>query len=402
MKKIVFVLLGFLLFSFKDTYSPEIGKYIAFLNTKHESANDYILDLWDKYDIVILCERAHPENTQYQLILDIIKNKRFINNVGNVFTEVGVVSMQEKVNDFIHRKYVNDSLLNNGALDIHRNIAPGDRPVWMMYNFFNLITEMNKINSKLSESSKINLFVSDVPFQDGWQNISTAEARRIWERENMKNRDRDSTMAENIINKLNSLNSKNKKRTKCLVILNNRHAFKNNYVGNYNYKVNNAAKIIFDRFPNQTANVYINWFAERPSNKTGNEEIDSLYAPVQNGKWDAAFNVLSIKSLGFDFKDSPFGKDNFDYIPFRNDFTYQDMFTGFVYYLPFEEHLCIYGIPGIVNTDFKKEYYRRCKLLYSKIDTMAIKNDLEYLNSKDIQKYPWTETATRTVNKWIK
>jgi hypothetical protein len=400
MKGIALILLGILLISSKDSYSPQIDKYVTFLKSNHKSAKDYILDLWDKNDIVILCERFHPENTQYQLILDIVRDKRFLTNVGNIFTEVGIVSMQDKVNEFVKRRYSSEILLKNEALEIQRNIATGDRPIWMMFNFYYLITELNKINYEL-QGDKVNLFVSDVPFK-GWQNIHSESDCKNWERENILNRNRDSTIALNIINKLNEQNLKKKKKTKCLVILNYRHAFRTNYIGNYNYKVNNAAKIIFDAFPLTTANIYLNSFTERPSNKKGNEEIDSLYTPVQNGKWDAALKVLSIKSLGFDFNNSPFGEDHFDYVPVPNDFKYQDMFTGFVYYLPFEEHSCIWGIPGIVTQDFRNEYFRRCKLLHSNNDSLSIEKELGYLNKLDIQKYPWVETAIKTVDKWIK
>ncbi|TAL71238.1 MAG: hypothetical protein EPN88_05830 [Bacteroidetes bacterium] len=377
MKKLVFIVIGVLFISSRSSYFPEIEKYIEFLKQDHKSAKDYILDLWQKNDIVILCERAHPENTQYQLILDIIKDKRFIKNIGNVFTEVGTVSMQDRVNDFVHKNYANDSLRAYDAFEIHRNIEQGDRPIWMMYNFYYLITELNKINSVLPKKDKINLFVSDIPFQ-GWQNVSTREDCNKYAEYIVKN-NRDSTIALNVINKLDKLNTESKKKTKCLIILNYRHAFKNNYVGNYNYKVYNAAKIIFDQYPSITANVYLNYFAEKPSNKTGNEEIDSLYVPLQNGKWDAAFKSLSIQNLGFDFKDSPFGKDNFDYIPVPNSFTYKDMFTGFAYYLPFEEHSCIWGVPGIVTSEFKNEYFRRCRLLSPNKDSLSIEKELEYL-----------------------
>jgi hypothetical protein len=397
MKRITLILLGILLINSTDSYSPQIDKYVSFLKGNHKSAKDYILDLWDTNDIVILCERMHPENTQYQLILDIIKDERFRNNVGNIFTEIGIVSMQDKVNEFVKRKYSSQILLEKDALEIHRNIEKGDRPIWMMFNFYYLITELNKINEFQEE--KLNLFVSDAPF-NGWQNMHITKDCKEWEREYSK-KNRDSIIAFNIINKLNELNLK-KKKTKCLVILNYRHAFKHNYIGNYNYKVNNAAKIIFDVFPLTTANIYLNSFAEKPSNKKGNEEIDSLYVPIQNGKWDAALKVLSIKSLGFDFKNSPFGEDHFDYVPVPNDFKYQDMFTGFVYYLPFEEHSCIWGIPGIVTAKFRDEYFRRCKLLRSDIDSLGIERELEHLNRLDVQKYPWLKTATKEVDKWIK
>ncbi len=37
-----------------------------------------------------------------------------------------------------------------------------------------------------------------------------------------------------------------------------------------------------------------------------------------------------------DFKDSPFGKDSFDLWVYKNPYHYQDIFTGFVFYIPIE------------------------------------------------------------------
>ena len=59
-----------------------IEAYTTFLQGEHPSAKDYILGLFARYDIVILCERDHREMTQYELILDILADKRFIKEVG--------------------------------------------------------------------------------------------------------------------------------------------------------------------------------------------------------------------------------------------------------------------------------------------------------------------------------
>ena len=65
------------------------GEYEDFLADQHLSAKEYILSLFEKYDIVILCERDHREITQYDLILDVISDERFRAEVGNVYTEIG-------------------------------------------------------------------------------------------------------------------------------------------------------------------------------------------------------------------------------------------------------------------------------------------------------------------------
>ena len=50
-------------------YDQALEKYVQFLETQKQTPVDYIMGLYAKYDIVVLCERAHPETTQYDMIL---------------------------------------------------------------------------------------------------------------------------------------------------------------------------------------------------------------------------------------------------------------------------------------------------------------------------------------------
>src|SRR6516225_2405867 len=79
-----------------------VDSYTTFLESQNESAKDYILGLFNTHDIVIICERTHTEMTQYDLIADIISDKRFIDDVGNVFTEIGVSTLNPALNTFLH------------------------------------------------------------------------------------------------------------------------------------------------------------------------------------------------------------------------------------------------------------------------------------------------------------
>lgn len=48
-------------------YDSALDPYVDFLKEQTTSAKDYILGLFDDYDIVILCERNHRDMTQYDL-----------------------------------------------------------------------------------------------------------------------------------------------------------------------------------------------------------------------------------------------------------------------------------------------------------------------------------------------
>lgn len=119
MKKII-VLLTFTIV-LNITYG-QTEKYVSYLQKPHLSAKNYIIGLFKKYDMVILCERAHAELTQYDLYLDVISDPWFVKNVGNVFTETGSISNRESINNFIHTKYEHDSIKEPDLIKICQNV----------------------------------------------------------------------------------------------------------------------------------------------------------------------------------------------------------------------------------------------------------------------------------------
>lgn len=103
----ILLLLISCLLSCKSNYKPEIEKYVEFIKKENVSAKDYILKQWKQHDIVVFCERDHADMTQYALIQDVLSSEYFIKNVGFVFTEVGSVSVQNRVLKFLNTSYAN-------------------------------------------------------------------------------------------------------------------------------------------------------------------------------------------------------------------------------------------------------------------------------------------------------
>ena len=63
----------------QDSYvSPKIEEYVDFIDDCNTSPVDYVMGLFDRYDIVILGERDHRDTTQYDLIEQIMSDPRFI------------------------------------------------------------------------------------------------------------------------------------------------------------------------------------------------------------------------------------------------------------------------------------------------------------------------------------
>lgn len=103
--------------------SRSAGAYVSFLERSHPAPVEYVLGLFDEYDIVVLCERAHPERTQWELIYSIISDEPFINQVGHVFIEYGQRNYQQVPDGFLATPGLGSAAVHcGGALT---GIGPG-------------------------------------------------------------------------------------------------------------------------------------------------------------------------------------------------------------------------------------------------------------------------------------
>lgn len=276
-----------------------IDNYVDFL-AKQRSAADYIFRLFEKNDIVILCEPNHREVTNWNFISSIVSDKRFISDVGNVFTEYGSADNQKQLDQFLATNFKSKIELEKTTSSLLN---------FMNRGFYQYLLNLNVLNSKLPDTLKIIHYFSDISGMHDYVKQSINENELI---------SRDSLMANVVIEKFNNC-IVNEKRKKCLVITNYRHAF----IDNTRIKDSNQAEFIKSAFPEKTANVLINSYGRTYFN---------INYPIQDGKWDIAFAKNGNTSVGFDFDDSPFGNDYFDLLSFnKSNKKFQDMFNGFVF-----------------------------------------------------------------------
>jgi hypothetical protein len=379
----------------QDT-NPELVKYVSFLETQNTSAKDYIINLWEKYDMVILCERNHGEMTQYDLIYDIISSDYFKKNVGNIFTEIGSFSKQQDVLDFIKTHFSDSKEKEKKLLNLYRNIQWGG---WGTANIYYFIDKINTLNSTLQTNGKINLFISGINDPTN-ENLSSKENfKEYFENTSPQ---RDSLMAQNIIKIYDSIKL-NSPRKKSLVIMNYRHSYSKSLLKN---QVKNVGHKLFETYQNKIANVYINSLIptlKLVESDKNNAYKDYVQGPIQNGKWDASFEIVKKENIGFNFENSPFGNDYFDHFPYtKHNYSYNDIFTGFVFYLPLNKHFESWGIPNYLNDGFEDEYYKRQKFISDAIGNGEIsKENLKYMGNSNESKYDDYDIIIEQVNKWL-
>jgi hypothetical protein len=134
------------------------------------SAKDYLLSLFEKHDIVVLCERDHRDITQYDLILSVIGDKRFVENVGNVFTECGVSTLNPDLNEFLHADGLVPDSVDSHIMRFQRDCSWS--PLWDKQSYSYFLRGVYRINCGLPTDCRISVFPSDLPFS--WDGADSA------------------------------------------------------------------------------------------------------------------------------------------------------------------------------------------------------------------------------------
>jgi hypothetical protein len=210
------------------------------------------------------------------------------------------------------------------------------------------LIKLHKINSKLNIENKINLEYSDIPFS--WEQIRDRKQYILFQDSLIY---RDSIIAKQIISKIDSKDFLKNKKHKALIILNYRHGFTNIRLTGNGIKSDNVGRYLKEHFNKKIASVLIN--------TVYNRDDDNFYT-LQNGKWDAAFELSVKYNVGFDLANSPFVQDSFDLYPIKNDLLYKDVFQGFIYTSPVDSFIFEKGVENFITNDFKDEFRRRALL----------------------------------------
>jgi hypothetical protein len=373
--------------------NDSIKSYVDFLQQEtFLSTKEYILKSFEEKDIIILSERLHPEFKQYEMIVEVIKDKHF---TGNVYTEVGFFNMGKKINDFLLKEKLTDTEIKEHIFDIIKNL---DYLLWPNYNYYYLIESIYRINQQREPNEKIMLYPTDIIFY--WDSIKCGEqAKMLVEMQEPQNDlppviNRNAIMAQHFIKQYVKDKHYNSNKKKALVIQNTYHGYTR--IPKYlplptQPNTYSTGEYIYKTFPNSTKGILING-------------ISNSWELVANGKWDAAFNFTGNKNIGFDLKGTPFGKTKFDMYSFGENayenVTFDFIFDGFVFYEPIYNFEMVDGITGIFDDEvFLKEFYRRALMMgYTKDE---IKASVEYWNTKTINKIENFDKYNEIINKWL-
>ena len=318
--------------------------YTSFLEAGQATPVDYVIGLFDRYDVVVLSERLHPEGSQWEFIHEVLRDPRFSERVGHVFTEYGQAGMQDYLDRFMATDGLESSEVHDRVVHILRNWSVW--PTWTNTNVYLYLTRLYALNQSIPVDRRIHPHFTDVSVD--WSTLDREGYLAFWR--SLGNR--DELMARRVIDEMGRLAESASAPPKCLVVMNYRHGF-DLTGGSAEAPRWNTYEFLKDAFGDRAANVLLNTRI-------------LLTAPVAGGLWDAAFEETGHRPAGFDFDRSPFGEDSFDMFPFqarfRGELRYRDVFTGFVYAQPLDDQYLGKGVPGYYE-GFEEEALRRARLV---------------------------------------
>jgi len=353
--------------------NSETRRYAEFIRCHTQDPVEYVFDLFNKYDLVVIDERMHPEYTQYELFSKIVGDPRFASGIGNIYTEFGTQLNQDTLSRYLNTIFPDEESLNKATARLQNNSC-ALWPSWGYTNVFDFLKFVNRLNSKSPDSLKINWYFTDIPID--WTKMTRSRFLTIPRKEK-----RDKIIADRITSIYKEKVARNERKKKGLVIMNHWHGFgmirepdgkkSDHFLNTYC-----ATAILMDSLPAKVCNVLINTI---PFGVYG-----AIFGPVHHGKWDKAFKIAGNPDAGFNFENSPFGSDNFDEFLWNSssELKYKDIFTGFIFFKPIEQHKSKVGFPYMLH-NFKDTLLRRSACLgedYDKAVADEINRNADDLN----------------------
>jgi len=334
--------------------------YESFLKDNYSEPKEYIRSLFKTNDLVLICEREHPEMTQYDFFYELVSQPWFSFEVGTVIVEVSSRSIQIQLDELLMSQDLNDEILNSKLRNICQDMTHS--VLWTKSNFYHFLKRVYNLNQSLVKEEKIRIIGADVAFS--WQEIKTSNDYNKFKK-TLGSRDKE--MAQLVLD-WHSQSLKEKKKSKALVIMNYRHAYANKYWTSANrHPADNVGRYIKEGLPEKFTNVYFHSFAYM--------RLFGLRKRHVNGKWDNAFKKNGNNPIAFNLQESPFGEDIFDDYPYiRTDLKWNDVFGHILFYNSLNECINSFGIEGIVDDEFQDELNRRFELCGLKLTKRKIKN----------------------------
>ncbi|MFA6482973.1 MAG: hypothetical protein WCW62_10370 [Bacteroidales bacterium] len=279
-----------------ETVPQDTLAFVNYLKRNSRDATEFVLDKLKNHKLVMFGE-IHFRKASWDFCSELVKNKRFAKSTGVVFLEFGS-NMQKDIDQF----FANDTIDKELLLGVFREYMVGG---WADKGRYDFIIDIWKLNKRLPENRKIKVILVDTP-----RPISTFKSREEM-RANDAKYDRDVYMANTIREYLNL--SRDKRNA--LFIVGTAHICKT---------LSSTGSILSKGMRSDVYTIFTH--GPRCDN------FRNIPERIRHGMFDYAFYLLGDRPIGFELKDSPFGKEPFDGLFFDGSGTYQDNYDAYLFF----------------------------------------------------------------------
>lgn len=330
--------------------NDSVRPYIDFLeNNEFPSAKEYILSKFETNDIVIFSERFHHDLTQYDVIMEVVRDERFN---GHIYTEIGVENLTERFNRFLMNSELTPKEKEIELRKLYRDLSPSI--VWGPYNYYLMLSEVWEINKNRKVKDKILIFPLDP-----WLDYNSIQTHREWAAHwyfIYQSKYRDAIMGDNFVSNYEKVRNE---KPKALAILNTIHGIKQypTYLPLPTRPlVRRSGEFIWKTYPGKTFVVYINCSCS-----------DEVVGLSNDGIIDAAFEYTKKDNIGFDLKGTPIGNSKFDLFGFGEgydtDTDYNFIYDGMIFYKPLKNMVMKVGVPNLYPDEDEELWFNRVSLI---------------------------------------
>lgn len=322
--------------------SPEEKEELVnYLKTHGKSPEDYVVEKFKDYDLVFIGE-FHRIKHDLELIHDLIP-RLYQAGVYNLGIEFGAYEMQEKVDSLITADEYDESLA--------REIMFKWSVYWGNKEYMDIYRNAWELNKSLPESAQ-KFRVVNLNYRPDWtalqENMSIQLWRKVWHKGNP-----DVHMADVIFKEFVD------KRQKALIYSGTHHSFTHYYQPVYDYGKKNFVRftknrmgnLVYQKLPDRVFHIVLH----KPWQTKEGEE--TLSYPV-GGVIDQVMREFKDKRIGFDVKDSPFGRlrDEGTYYAFGyEDFALSAFCDGYIFQKHFKDYEgCTVDTKFITEKNFKE------------------------------------------------
>lgn len=333
--------------------------YLEVLKKTGQEPVKFINNLLDDYDLLIFDDALHLAKEPFDFYQQLIKNYSFRSKAKYIFIEIISTTSQPNIDRYLHSAVKDSTIL----FPVFQNDYSGFG--WRYKTYFDLLSTIWDVNSKLSDSEKFKVICVNQPIY--WDAIKTREDYDLFQKSLVA---RDYFMYQIIAKTLNNFKS----GEKGIFLTNTRHAYKGIKDSDGAYYWNTGTffnqwhpkKTYSIRFHN--VNLSIASKKDSASNRSaeGMEGFSYNWIRMDNGLWDKAFKENGNEPVAISLENNVFGKTTYVgnlMLNAADNQTMYDAYDGLIFLAPLEELHFSAKVSFFYDDSFIHELKRRIMLL---------------------------------------